>query len=226
MSETFSQQSIRFLADLKAHNEKAWFKAHEDEYRQHVLAPMLALVEALAEPMLDIDSELVTAPAIGKTVSRIYRDTRFSKDKSPFRDHMWFTFKRTGMGWQDEPGFFFEIAPEHFLYGMGLYHATRETMDAFRGIMETRPETFRAAIAFLKDAEQLSVAGDQYKRTLNPDIPADLQPWYQRKSFHLFCKRPIENRLFSKGFAAELTAEYQLMAPFYRFIWDVKKERG
>ena len=222
MSTPFSPPTITFLQGLKDNNAKVWFTAHEAEYRQHVLAPLIGLVEELSETMLDIDSDFETAPAINKTISRIYRDTRFSKDKSPFRSNMWITFKRPGKEWQDLPGYYFEIAPEHYAYGMGLYQATKETMDRFRARLETKPDAFRKTVAYLKDAPHITVGGDLYKKTLNPAIPDDLQSWYQRKSFYLTANFGIDERIFGEKFAAYLAGEFQRMAPLYHYMWKLK----
>jgi len=218
----FSPTTITFLLGLKTNNNKAWFLAHEDEYRQTLLEPMRDLVCALAETMLDIDSEFETSPTVNKTISRIYRDTRFSRDKSMFRSNMWISFKRPGPGWQDEPGYFFEIAHDRYCYGMGLYKPDRKTMDAFRARWERKPDEFRRAIAFLEDAPHLTLEGDQYQRVVNPAIPADLQSRSQRKLFYLFCSREIDDRLFRSEFADEVGKEFQRMAPLYHYIWRVK----
>ncbi|MEI6521625.1 MAG: DUF2461 domain-containing protein, partial [bacterium] len=124
----FDKKTINFLQNLKENNDKVWFKENENDYRGFVLEPLQDLVEDLSDTMLDIDDEIETNPAIGKTISRIYRDIRFSKDKSPFRSNMWITFKRPIKDWQDYPGFFFEIAPDHYCYGMGFYNASIKTM--------------------------------------------------------------------------------------------------
>lgn len=214
-----SRKSIAFLQLLKDNNERVWFKAHEEDYRAYVLAPLVSLVEEMGEAMLDIDADFEVTPAISKTISRIYRDTRFSKDKSPYRSSMWITFKRPGKEWQDEPGYYFDISPEHYSYGMGLYQATRETMDRFRGVLETNPGPFQRIIAPLAD---FAVGGESYKRTINPDIPAELQAWYQRKSFYLLRTFPIEKRLFAADFPAYLTGEFQRLAPLYYFLEGLK----
>lgn len=218
----FSPTTIEFLQGLKANNNKAWFLAHEEEYRQYLLEPMRDLVSDMAETMLDIDSEFETSPTVNKTISRIYRDTRFSRDKSMFRSNMWISFKRPGPGWQDEPGYFFEVAHDRYCYGMGLFQGTRETMERFRAALADKPAAFRKAIAFLADTPHLTLEGDQYKRVLNPAIPADLQTWFQRKTFYLFCNRQLDDRLFSGDFAGYLAEEFQRMAPLYRYIWRIK----
>jgi len=222
MFSGFSPTTIAFLQGLKANNNKAWFLEHEEEYRVCLLEPMRDLVCDLAETMLDIDSEFETSPTQNKTISRVYRDTRFSRDKSMFRSNMWISFKRPGPGWQDEPGYFFEIAHDHYCYGMGLYQGTRETMERYRAALAEKPDAFRKAIAFLADAPHLTLEGNQYKRVLNPSIPADLQTWYQRKSFYLLYNSPIDDRLFSGEFAGYLASEFQRMAPLYKYIWRIK----
>src|SRR5512136_483578 len=120
----FSRATFTFLRDLGRHNDKAWFEAHRTIYEQHVLQPLRDLVSDLADPMLGIDLSFEVEPAVGKTISRIFRDTRFSKDKSPFRDCMWIVFKRSGKDWARYiPGYFLEITPVSYRYGLGLYDA-------------------------------------------------------------------------------------------------------
>jgi uncharacterized protein (TIGR02453 family) len=215
MTTIFTSETFDFLRDLRANNARGWFDAHRAIYTASVLGPLLALVEALAEPMLDIDSAFVVAPAVGKTISRIYRDTRFSKDKSPFRDHMWITFKRPGADWQDAPGYYCEINPDGFSYGMGLYAPTRETMDAFRGVLEKTPAVFHTAMQGL---EEFQVGGESYKRPLNPALPAELQPWYQRKSIYWYRSGSVDARLTSADFAPFLAGEFARLAPLYAFF--------
>lgn len=89
----FSPKTLKFLRGLKTNNNKAWFQAHRADYEKYVLQPLRDLVIDLGDFMLDIDPFFEITPSVNKTISRIYRDTRFSKDKSPFRSTVWFTFK-------------------------------------------------------------------------------------------------------------------------------------
>jgi uncharacterized protein (DUF2461 family) len=89
----FSPKTLKFLRGLKANNSKAWFQAHRADYEEYALQPLRYLVTDLGDFMLDIDPYFEITPSVNKTISRIYRDTRFSKDKSPFRSTVWFTFK-------------------------------------------------------------------------------------------------------------------------------------
>jgi uncharacterized protein (TIGR02453 family) len=120
----FSRKTFTFLRDLGHNNDKAWFETHRPVYEQHVLRPLRDLVSDLADFMLGIDLSFEVEPAVGKTISRIYRDTRFSKDKSPFRDHMWIAFKRSGQDWAHYiPTYYLEITPTSYRYGLGFYEA-------------------------------------------------------------------------------------------------------
>jgi len=87
----FFPQTLDFLQNLGVHNDKAWFETHRREYEEYLLEPLKALVAELAGFMLAIDQNFVTAP--GRAVSRIHRDTRFSRNKSPYKTTMWITFK-------------------------------------------------------------------------------------------------------------------------------------
>ncbi len=221
----FEKNTINFLQNLKENNDKVWFKENENDYRRFVLEPLQDLVVDLSDTILNIDDEIETNPAIGKTISRIYRDIRFSKDKSPFRSNMWITFKRPIKDWQDYPGFFFEIAPDHYCYGMGFYNAAIKTMDIFRKKIQLFPEGFRKVISFLNnDKSGFTVGGDSYKRILNDTIPDDLKSWYQKKSFYVIKNIEINERLFSDDLLKSLSTDFKMLKPLYRYMLSIKKE--
>ena len=87
----FSRESITFLSEVKRQNSKEWYEKNKSVYKSYLLEPFQNIVESLTPVMQIIDPHIEVTPAIGKTISRIYRDTRFSKDKSQFRDRMWLT---------------------------------------------------------------------------------------------------------------------------------------
>ncbi len=217
----FPRQTQAFLRELAANNHKGWFETHREDYVRLLHDPLRHLAVALSEPLLAIDPGLVTQP--GKVVSRIHRDVRFSRDKSPYKTTMWLTFKRPVKDWQDAPAFFFEIGPASWRYGMGYYDASRATMDRVRRVIETRPGKFRQAVAFLKNQERFVVEGESYRRSLHEGLPEDLSSWHQRKSFYVACNRNISGVLVRPGLANELAAGFGFLAPFYRWLWKLKE---
>lgn len=219
--EGFSHESFRFLRDLSKNNRKEWFELHKSEYQDHILKPLQALVAELGQFMLSIDPHLEVKPAVNRTISRIYRDTRFSKDKSPYKTCQWITFKRLRKDWKDFPAFFFEISPDSYRYGMGFYSASRETMDRFRGSIDSNPRAFFAAVSFYSDQQTFTIEGDQYKRPLKADIPKEFEEWYNRKSFYLVCDRRMEGSVIGKELISDLIDGFQMIAPLYCYLCSV-----
>lgn len=209
----FSPESLSFLRDLKANNSKVWFEEYRRDYEQHLLSPLRALTAGLTPLMLSIDQDFVTTPA--RVISRIHRDTRFSRDKSPYKTTLWLTFKMHHSDWQDAPAFFFELGADSWRYGMGFYAASKETMDRLRQLIERKPAEFERMIAFLADQDQFAVEGEQYKRLINPAVPEHLRPWHQRKSVYLVCNRPSDGQLYSREVLGELVTGFTLLEPLY-----------
>lgn len=216
----FSPQALAFFEELAANNTKAWFDANRGGFETQLLDPLKQLVADLGESMLAIDSELMTIPAVDKTIARIHRDIRFSRDKSPYKTHLWVSFKRPRSDWKDRPCFFFEIAADRYRYGMGYYSASKGTMDTLRRYIEEKPDLFRQAIAQLPQ-DLFAVEGESYRRPVNPAVPDDLQPWHQRKNLFLVGNRAPNGRLFSAELLEELAVGYEHLAPFYRILWQL-----
>ncbi|KAF0215950.1 MAG: hypothetical protein FD174_3960 [Geobacteraceae bacterium] len=216
----FTPESLGFFRNLAANNTKLWFETHRREYEEHLLEPLKALVTELAGFMLAIDQDLVTAP--GRAVSRIHRDTRFSRDKSPYKTTMWITFKRQITDWRDAPCWFFELTADSYRFGMGFYSASKETMDRLREAIERKPAQFHQAVAFLGEQEMFVLEGEMYRRPLRPDLPDDLQEWHRRKNLYLVCNRQPDKALFTRGLVDDLRSGFGMLAPFYDYLWKVK----
>lgn len=217
----FTPETIEFLKDLRMNNDKAWFELHRKRYENALLQPMTELVSELGEFMTDkIDPFLMTTPP-NKIISRIHRDTRFSKDKSPFKTTVWLTFKRPSEAWQSDPGFFFEIGPDLYRYGMGFFSASKETMDRWRALIDAKPKAFTEIIAFV-DKSSFLIEGEVYKKPMGTGHPDIIQPWYGRKNLYLVRNCPINGRLFDPGLAGTLQDGFELLAPIYHLMWRAK----
>jgi uncharacterized protein (TIGR02453 family) len=215
----FSQETLKFLRRLKANNHKTWFEAHRMDYEKHVLGPLRDLVTDLGDFMLDIDPCFEVTPAVNKTISRIYRDTRFSKDKSPFRSVVWFTFKNRSKDWMTHVcGYFFELSVNSYRYGMGFYNAAPAIMSRFRERIDENPREFLKAISFLSKQKRFVLEGEKYKRIIDKNKPEEIQDWYQRKNMYLVCNRKIDSTLFSSKLVDDLMDGFGLIAPFYRYL--------
>jgi len=219
----FSRKTLKFLRELKANNNKAWFQAHRADYEEYVLGPLRDLVTDLGDCMLDIDSRFEITPAVNKTISRIYRDTRFSKDKSPFRSTVWITFKNRNKDWTTHVcGYFFELSVNSYRYGMGFYNAAPAIMSRFREMIDENPKEFLKAISFFAKQRTFVLEGEQYKRIIDKSKPEKIQDWYQKKNMYLVCNRKIDNTLFSSKLVDDLTSGFRLIAPLYKYLQTIR----
>ncbi len=219
----FSEGAFKFLKQLKTHNNKVWFEKHRKDYETFLLSPLRTLVGDLSEFMLAIDPLFEVKPAVNKAVSRIHRDTRFAKDKSPYKTAMWIVFKRPNKNWQDAPGYFFEIMPDSYRFGMGFYCTSASTMGQFRDAIDTTPRKFSKAISFYSKQTMFELVGEKYKRIIDKTKPPKIQEWYQRKNFCLICNRKIDKRLFDGKIFDDLISGFSMLSPFYNYLWDIRE---
>ncbi|HHB1427805.1 TPA: DUF2461 domain-containing protein [Serratia odorifera] len=216
----FSQQGLNFLQQVRVENDKDWFEAQRDVYERELLTPFRTLVNDLAPAMLMIDPQFEIRPAIGKTLSRIHRDTRFSHDKSRYRSRMWLTFKRPSKDWKDAPVYFFEIGPDLLRYGLGYYSANKQTMDLFRHTLRRQPQQFLEVAACCQPPFEL--VGERYKRLLVKDLAAEISTWYHRKSFAVMVSDNQVEKLFSANMVPLLIDAFQQLEPLYQWLMKVE----
>ena len=161
---TFPREGMAFLRQLKRNNNRDWFQAHRESYERHVRAPMAELVYAIGDAFRRFAPEMVADPKV--SIYRIYRDTRFSRDKTPYKTQVAAVFPVRGLPKNSGPGLYFHISPQEVLIGGGIYmpepqllRGVREQIAAhpkhFLGIVESR--AFRNAFGEL-EGEQLKTA--------------------------------------------------------------------
>lgn len=206
----------RFLAQLAANNRRDWFESHKADYQAVVLTPMRQLAAALAPTMLAIDPGFETDPR--RTVSRIHRDTRFSRDKSPYRVNQWLTFKRPAEAWADRPAYFLQFGAADYAYGMGFYQATPATMAALRDVIRRIPDRFIQAAAAAEQAG-LRLEGEPYRRPRGLDgLPPLAADWCRRKTAYVVAEQPVGEDFYAADLAERLADVFVALAPLYAFV--------
>jgi uncharacterized protein (TIGR02453 family) len=142
----FSAETLRFLRALKRNNRREWFNAHRDDYETCVRQPMTTIVERLAIDFRAFAPELIASPKV--SMYRIYRDTRFSENKTPYKTHIAAVFPTRGLLKHEGAGVYFHVSPDEVWIGGGMYapdapqlHAVREHIAAnlrkLRAIVES-----------------------------------------------------------------------------------------
>src|SRR5262245_42245131 len=140
----FPKEGLRFLRTLKRNNNREWFQEHKSIYENSVKLPMMELVDALANDFQKFAPEMLASPKV--SVYRIYRDTRFSNDKSPYKTHIAAVFPRSGLEKHEGAGFYLHISPSELLIAGGLYMPLPEDLSTVRQKIAADTTTFQKII--------------------------------------------------------------------------------
>jgi len=225
----FSLAAIQFLADLAENNDRAWFQPRKAEFERLLKEPLEAMIAVLADRLAARGVPILADPK--KAPFRIYRDTRFSKDKSPYKTHLGATFPWVGDaseieagGGHDERahgnGGYFHFQPGEMYVGGGMWQMEKPRVDAFRELVRDEPETVREA---LSKPEFVAWWGevkphDELKRVppgFPPEHPlADMFRWKDV----VFGRRLADDEVLSPDLPDKLAEGYAAAAPVFRFL--------
>ena len=214
----FSNDSINFLFENRVMDSRVWFAEHREDYDRLALEPLRELVTALTPTMLSIDPLFICEPKVDRSISRIYRDTRFSHDKSIFRDIMWCVFIRDKKLYNGLPGFWFEFSPKGFRYGCGYYQASSEVMEVMRNMILADDKTYKAALKAYKKQAVFQLADTKFKRSRYPGQPEEKREWLDQRSLDFLAESDDFDLLFSDAFAEKLASDFKLLIPMYDFM--------
>ncbi len=210
----FSAESLDFLFENCLNDSKTWFNEHKEDYKKYVTEPFAEVVNGLTETMKSIDDKIVCDP---KKLSRIYRDARYSRGKSIFRDYVWYTFSRPREERSPQMGFYFSISPNGFDYGCGFYCADGGIMDEYRRLILNGDKAFVKALKAYRSQDVFSLYGDMYKRSKFPEESPEKQDWLNRKNIGVSCESKDFGLLFGDGLISKLAVDFKSIAPLYEF---------
>lgn len=209
-----SRDTLDFLAENRMRNDKAWFREHKEKYEKLVKAPLLELAVQLAPVMEEIDPLLVIRPQ--SAVSRIYRDTRYSKDKTIFRDVMWVSFQRDKKVYDSPAGLFMEFSPNGFRYGCGYYKTPSKTMQAIRELIIKKDAFFQKAEKAYRNQDVFYLEGERYKREHYSGYSH--QDWLELRSINFIHNSENFDLLYTKDLYKILTKNFMKLKPIYLFL--------
>jgi uncharacterized protein (TIGR02453 family) len=170
----FPPEMVQFLRALKRNNRREWFQPRKHLYEQQVKEPMLELVTALNRDFMKFAPHFVTEPK--KAVFRIYRDTRFSADKTPYKTHVAASFWRRGSDYTGAGGFYFSVSHDQIEVAGGIWHPSPETMLLVRTHIAASYPEMRRILANKKSRKLVGdLQGDELTRApkgFDPQHPA------------------------------------------------------
>lgn len=215
-----TEDTYRFFWELAFHNDSVFFEENRKRYETAVKKPMLQIAAALADTALQVDPSFNVRPAA--VVSRIRRDTRYTKDKSPYRDHAFLSYKYPGMSTGESFVLYAEFERDAYGYGMGMYCPLPLYMADVRKRMLAQPSRFLSLVNDPSVSGKFEVHGEDYKRPRFPDAPKELQPWLNKRGL-AFCysSKALPNTM-KPELVEEIKKGFLILKPLYRFIQGIE----
>ena len=213
----FPPEALAFLRALKRHNRREWFKPRKEKYEALVRAPMIAIVERLADDFRAFAPDLVASPKT--SLYRIYRDTRFSENKTPYKTHAAAIFPPRGLPKHQGAGLYFHVSPQEVWVGGGMYAPDTAQLHAVREHIADNLGRLRRIIdapVFKREAGELE--GERLQRAprgFSNDDPA--APYLRYRQFIVGHEFPAAFATSPRFYNAVLKV-FRRLAPFSRFL--------
>jgi uncharacterized protein (TIGR02453 family) len=218
---SFTPELFAFLADLREHNDREWFAANKHRYESALLEPALDFVADFAPHLAKISPHLRADPRpSGGSLFRIYRDTRFSKDKSPYKTNVGIHFRHEAAKDAHAPGFYLHLSPDEVFAGGGIWHPDTATALRIREAIVTDSDGWQRATRAGAFAKTFTLGGDSLRRP-----PAGFDAGHpfvddlKRKDFFGWT-RLSEEQVTAPGFVAEYARLCRSVWPLMRFLCE------
>ena len=162
----FPKDALEFLSDLRDNNNRDWFQANKQRYEECVLEPALELIRSLEKPVAKVAPLLrVEAKKMGGSLMRIYKDTRFSKDKTPYKTNIGIQFRHQHGCDVHAPGVYLHLAPDECFLGVGTWRPPADALKKIREYIVDQETSWRKLINNKKFREAFSMYEDRLKST-------------------------------------------------------------
>ena len=212
----FGPELFRFLEELESNNTREWFSASKGRYEAEVRGPALDFVEEFAPHLERISLHFVADPRpSGGSLFRIHRDTRFSKDKSPYKTFTGIQFRHELGRDAHAPGFYLHLEPEAVFVGAGIWHPDGSTLARIRTAIVDDPKAWSAG---KRVGARFELSGDSLKRAPSGYDPEhELIDDLKRKDF-ICVAHLTQDEVCAPGFVDEFDALCREASPLVRFL--------
>jgi uncharacterized protein (TIGR02453 family) len=218
----FSNDLYVFLNDLAANNDKLWFAANKERYLRFAKEPAVEFVIAMKEKLEGISSSYIADPRTnGGSIFRIYRDTRFAKDKRPFKENIGFQFRHVAGKDAHAPGFYVHVQPGNTFAGGGIWLPPTQVLNRVRDAIAGKVEEWEKIKQFIAGSGNISITdGDRLKRPPR-GYPADHPLIEDLKRKTIVAGRSFEDReVTTHEFIDSVEEVFIDLVPLMRFIND------
>lgn len=221
MFSHFDPSMMAFLKALKANNNKEWFNDHKQDYEDNVRTPALEFIQQMDHWIKLISPHYEAIPKkVGGSLMRVYRDVRFSKDKSPYKTNVGIQFRHEIGKDVHAPGFYLHIEPDEVFLGVGTWHPERDALMAIRQHIADKSGPYQDAIEHGPFKEHYQLAGDSLTRPPKGyDKEHPLIEEIKRKDFIGVCQLG-EQFLYQENLCENVAKLFGRAQPLQKFLCD------
>ncbi len=216
----FDPNGFMLLEMNKFNDSRDFYESVKEDIKKMSIIPMRNLCADLSDELYRIDSKMNLIPT--KMVSRVRRDTRYSKNKQMYRSNIWCMFMRDKHQWENFPCMWFEFFPDGYSYGVAMFRFDATGLGAYRQKLIDKPDEFRRALTSIEiTGAQLFI--DSFKKN-KPDIdkvPDDLKLFYNAKDFGFTYHNNDMQKLIDGSIIEELVYAVRAFEPMYKFLSEI-----
>jgi len=215
----FEKKTIKFLRELEANNNREWFKANKSRYEEDVLDVALRFIQSMQDPLADFAPYFTAVPTrIGGSLMRVYRDTRFSKNKLPYKTNIGIQFRHERAKDVHSPGYYVHIDPNEVFIGVGMWRPDSDPLRQIRERIAARPGEWSRATGAAAFNRHFSLGGESLIRPPRGfDQEHPLIDDIKRKSFIAVRSLAVEDCL-KPQFQRSVETSFKQVTPYMAFL--------
>jgi uncharacterized protein (TIGR02453 family) len=215
----FEPRTIKFLEQLAANNNREWFKENKTRYEKDVLDVALRFIQSMQDPLEAIAPHFTAVPTrMGGSLMRVYRDTRFSKIKIPYKTNIGIHFRHERAKDVHSPGYYVHIAPDDVFIGVGMWRPDTDPLRQIRERIAARPAEWKRAIGTIVFKRHFNLGGESLQRPPRGfDKEHPLIDDIKRKSFIAIRNMPVADCL-KPQFQRTVETAFKQATPYMDFL--------
>jgi uncharacterized protein (TIGR02453 family) len=215
----FDKASIEFLEQLAANNNREWFNDNKTRYEEQVLDVALRFIRSMQEPLAQIAPNFTAIPQrVGGSLMRVYRDTRFSHNKLPYKTNIGIQFRHLQARDVHAPGYYVHIDPQRVFLGVGMWRPDTDSLRAIRERIVARPSDWTRVLRDATFRRHFELGGEALSRAPRGfDKDHELIEDIKRKSFIAVRDLDVEDSL-NPQFQRRVEASFAAATPFMKFL--------
>ena len=221
---SFTPESLAFLSELRNNNNRDWFNENKGRYEEHVLDVALRFIQSMHDPLADIAPHFTAIPKrMGGSLMRVYRDTRFSKNKTPYKTNIGIQFRHEQARDVHAPGYYVHIDPDDVFLGAGMWRPESDALKGIRVRISDKPMEWMRARDDKTFKRNFKLGGETLTRPPRGFDKDHLQIEDIKRKDFIAIKNMTPDDVLNARFQQKVEAAFRAAAPYMEFLCKAVK---